>query len=534
MCEERNKEHLVSVISPTSRNHYLNITPANVVCVYSNKSEGLTRLRFVDKDKALPTVLKDLEREMMAELTPQRPGTNTAQSRLNMGTPDIRNPQARLNTGTPDIRNPQSRLNMGTPDIRNPQSRLNMGTPDIRNQQSRFNMGTPNFRTPQSRLNMGTPDIRIPQSRFNMGTPDNRTPQSRFNVGNVENNSVTPPKSYPVGARTPGIGLSGVQGASVSRTGSFTPQRGPGQSVIPGNNGANMSGVGVTRTPVGVSLSKTGPYTPQNVTDQNFTPQRYSTPDHQQRTPQRGAAPGNRIPVGGTTAGNSTPQGGSAPGNSIPQGGATPGSVTPTTPGVTNPYRFKPQNPGQNTFRPENQLEGNQSNLRISEAKSTVLSGYNTPKFPNTERTSSDGVDVSPSPLTNSHVTGRCRVSSSSAVSISAQHSKITTGCASVNTNSDNVSTTRVSPTNTTSSAVNTPNRKGFKFKSTKSLTSPDNSLGSSMGQKPGSFAPGGSTIIGSVPSMPDLLKESNNGVESLWQDDLSDDLLSQLSEELV
>ncbi|XP_033745309.1 uncharacterized protein LOC117330870 isoform X2 [Pecten maximus] len=334
----------VSVISPTSRNHYLNITPANVVCVYCNKSEGLSRLRFVDKDKPLPTILKNLEREMVAELTPQRPRTNTPQSRSNIGTPDIRNLQSRFNTGTPNIGTPQVRLNMGTPDIRTPQSRLNMGTPDIR--------------TPQSRLNMGTPDIRTPQSRLNMGTPDFRNQQPRFSVGHAGKTSVEPSKSYHIGERVPGVGLSGIQGTPVSRTGSSTPHSRPGQSSR--NTGANVMEVGVTRPPFGSSTPHTGA---------NFSTPRFSMPDPQQTNnssivdsihmPRNGSISYNSGSITSNTSPsgaapiNRTYQGGSAPGNKTPQGAVIPGcrgvSLNHSTPVADNPYRLQPQNPGHPT-----------------------------------------------------------------------------------------------------------------------------------------------------------------------------------------
>ncbi|XP_060069546.1 uncharacterized protein LOC132549616 [Ylistrum balloti] len=115
----------VSVISPTSRNHYLNITPANIVCVYCIKSKSLTRLRFLDKDRALPTIFKDMEREMMVNFTPQKSATNICQSMFHMGTPDVRTPQSGLNMRTTNIRNQQSRFASNTPTPR-------FSTPDQR------------------------------------------------------------------------------------------------------------------------------------------------------------------------------------------------------------------------------------------------------------------------------------------------------------------------------------------------------------------------------------------------------------------
>jgi hypothetical protein len=62
----------VSVISPTARNHYLNVTPANVVAIYSNTPEGLKTIRNLDKDKSLNSVLQTIESYVSEDINVQR------------------------------------------------------------------------------------------------------------------------------------------------------------------------------------------------------------------------------------------------------------------------------------------------------------------------------------------------------------------------------------------------------------------------------------------------------------------------------
>lgn len=508
----------VSVISPTSRNHYLNITPANVVCVYCNKTEGLSRLHFVDKDKPLPSILKDLEREMMAELTPQRSGLNTPQLRLNMGTPDIRNLQSRFNVGTPNLGTPQARYNLTTPNIRTPQPRFNTSTPNMRTPQVRLNMGTPNIGTPQGRSNMGPSDITAPQSRFNtgtsnirtpqarlnMGTPDVRNPQPRFCVGNVGNTNL---QSSTGRDRAPGVGLSGVQGATVSRTGPSHSIPSPGNIVANDEMRAGASKAQMNLSIPGSSTTQTGP---------NFSIPNLSTPEPQQRSLQSNSSivPQIHVPKSGNASYNSgsatfsTPKSGMTSRNNFPnsvnrtpQGVITPGcgveSSSSAAPGVHNPYRLQPQISGQPTGKS---------------------------KSPSDFQKSESAMDSS--------VIGPCRVSSSDGCpgvsSINFPHS-VNNGSNCDRLNKDSVASLPRNLNNSASSAVNTPNRKGFKFKSTKLVTSSNNSVSLQKLDNSASL-PG----KGSASSVPDSSRQSNVGVDSLWQDDLSDDLLSQLSEELV
>lgn len=60
------------MISPTARNHYLNVTPANVVAIYSNMPEGLKTIRNLEKDKSLNSVLQTIESYVSEDISVQR------------------------------------------------------------------------------------------------------------------------------------------------------------------------------------------------------------------------------------------------------------------------------------------------------------------------------------------------------------------------------------------------------------------------------------------------------------------------------
>ncbi|KAL3853399.1 hypothetical protein ACJMK2_016942 [Sinanodonta woodiana] len=57
----------VSVLSLTSRNHYLNITPSNIVIIYQNKSTGLATVGCLNEACSLSKVLLSLDRQACAE-----------------------------------------------------------------------------------------------------------------------------------------------------------------------------------------------------------------------------------------------------------------------------------------------------------------------------------------------------------------------------------------------------------------------------------------------------------------------------------
>lgn len=60
------------MISPTARNHYLNVTPANVVAIYSNIPEGLKTIRNLEKNKSLNSVLQSIESYVSEDISVQR------------------------------------------------------------------------------------------------------------------------------------------------------------------------------------------------------------------------------------------------------------------------------------------------------------------------------------------------------------------------------------------------------------------------------------------------------------------------------
>ncbi|KAK3579340.1 hypothetical protein CHS0354_029632 [Potamilus streckersoni] len=57
----------VSVLSLTSRNHYLNITPSNIVIIYQNKNMGLTKVWCLKDACSLSEVLLSLDRQACLE-----------------------------------------------------------------------------------------------------------------------------------------------------------------------------------------------------------------------------------------------------------------------------------------------------------------------------------------------------------------------------------------------------------------------------------------------------------------------------------
>lgn len=57
----------VSIISLSNKNHYLNITPNNVVAVYHCRGEGLQCMRFHSSQDSLQSVLSALEKKALAD-----------------------------------------------------------------------------------------------------------------------------------------------------------------------------------------------------------------------------------------------------------------------------------------------------------------------------------------------------------------------------------------------------------------------------------------------------------------------------------
>lgn len=57
----------VSIINLSSRNHYLNITPSNVIALYQSRGTGLHRVNFHGSQDSLHSVLSALEKKALSE-----------------------------------------------------------------------------------------------------------------------------------------------------------------------------------------------------------------------------------------------------------------------------------------------------------------------------------------------------------------------------------------------------------------------------------------------------------------------------------
>ncbi|XP_063436043.1 homeobox-like protein HDP1 isoform X2 [Mytilus trossulus] len=205
----------VSMISPTTRNHYLNVTPANVVVIYSNTSNGLKTIRNIEKNTSLNSVLQQVEpyisedgnvRRRSGINMPKTPSSSTVQG--NMSTPgSVPNNSRQRNLSTPgSAPNNPRQGNMSTPgsfpnnhrqgNISTPGSapnnygQGNISTPgSVPNDQRQGNMSTPGSMPNNHRQgNMSTPgSVPINHRQGNMSTPgslpNNHTP------GSISNNS---------------------------------------------------------------------------------------------------------------------------------------------------------------------------------------------------------------------------------------------------------------------------------------------------------------------------------------------------------
>ena len=98
----------VSVISLTNKNHYLNITPSNVVVMYQNKNDQLQKVKFHGSQDSLRSVLLSLERKSL--------NSNVDRNSAH-GTPSSLN-SSRLSYGNSPTNTPVlfgNRLNQSTP-----------------------------------------------------------------------------------------------------------------------------------------------------------------------------------------------------------------------------------------------------------------------------------------------------------------------------------------------------------------------------------------------------------------------------------
>lgn len=127
------------MISPSARNHYLNVTPSNIVAIYSNSSNGLRTVKNFAEDKLLSSALSNIEPYLTEEnntrrlsglnspVTPQvgggpRPRLNSPQSLLvtqNQRPTFTPGPVQALSSGTysSTIRTPQSVKPVNSPQV---------------------------------------------------------------------------------------------------------------------------------------------------------------------------------------------------------------------------------------------------------------------------------------------------------------------------------------------------------------------------------------------------------------------------------
>nr|XP_019930216.2 uncharacterized protein LOC105346484 isoform X1 [Crassostrea gigas] len=181
----------VSVISPNPRSHYLNITPANIVLIYSKTGDDCKQIN--NRNTPLSSVLEEVQREESIQrlqtsqlIAGQTPNRNSSKSQLMQN----RTPQSGLRPSTlshPPIRTPQSSgvrtFTPGNPHVYNrlPHSgggpstpnnpQISGGGPSTPNNPQAFN------RAPPTSGGLSVPSVRTPSSvESSVNTPRLRTP----------------------------------------------------------------------------------------------------------------------------------------------------------------------------------------------------------------------------------------------------------------------------------------------------------------------------------------------------------------------
>ena len=212
----------VSVISLTNKNHYLNITPSNIVVLYQNKNSQLQKVKFHGSQDSLRSILVSLEKKANQDLANQSihsghgtPGSVNSSRLSSMGqnssasTPVLFN--AVLNEAMGNLRTQGQGHGHFTP--RAPGVRdvavtpLNPGVRDVRFTPSGVRTPNPNVRQnlyPQSTC----------QTSSGVRVPNPQTPSTSFRTSSNTNNvrhTVTP------GQRTtPNMTLQNGPGLSAS------------------------------------------------------------------------------------------------------------------------------------------------------------------------------------------------------------------------------------------------------------------------------------------------------------------------------
>ncbi|CAG2207439.1 unnamed protein product [Mytilus edulis] len=174
----------VSMISPTTRNHYLNVTPANVVVIYSNTSNGLRTIRNIEKNTSLNSVLHQVEPYISEDsYIRRRSGINLTK------TPSMASsPCGQGNMSTPgSLPNNCRHGNMSTPNsITKQLGQGNISTPSsISNKFGQGNMATPGSISSKFGQQI-TPSFSNKCGQGNLSTPGS-IPNNSRNIINSSN-----------------------------------------------------------------------------------------------------------------------------------------------------------------------------------------------------------------------------------------------------------------------------------------------------------------------------------------------------------
>ncbi|CAG2254681.1 unnamed protein product [Mytilus edulis] len=219
----------VSMISPTTRNHYLNVTPANVVVIYSNTSNGLRTIRNIEKNTSLNSVLHQVEPYISEDSNiRRRSGINLTKTpsspcgQGNMSTPgSLPNNCRHGNMSTPNsITKQLGQGNISTPSsISNKFGQGNMATPGSIS--SKFGQQiTPSFSNKCGQGNLSTPGS-IPNNSRNIINSSNlaRSDQTGSSMCTPQRPQSSNKFKF---VKTPNILNTGCN--SVQRAGSHTAQ----------------------------------------------------------------------------------------------------------------------------------------------------------------------------------------------------------------------------------------------------------------------------------------------------------------------
>ena len=235
----------VSVISLTNKNHYLNITPANIVVLYQNKNSQLQKVKFHGSQDSLRSVLVSLEKKASQDLTDGSSAHGTPESvnssRLSStgrnssaSTPVLFN--AMLNETMSNLRNQGSGGGSFTP--RAPGMRHVSFTPRVPGVRDvRF---TPSAgRRPNVSVRQNLYQQTTPQTQSGVRVPNPENPNANFRTTNsanthVPNTNSVRPTSTPGQRTTPNVIPPNMPVSSSSYR--FKPNASAGVQITPVSN----------------------------------------------------------------------------------------------------------------------------------------------------------------------------------------------------------------------------------------------------------------------------------------------------------